>query len=786
MRRRRGARVAGLACVIAATLAAVAVCRLAPPAHAEVDAPAPTVATAASAADSSAASDAVAGAGVAGDADDELAGVVDAVDDYVAADPYGASVKLYLVRDGALSLAYTRQQTAARHPDDAALIGAAASDAGDDDRHGSASIASAAMDGSAAADERVASDDGASVAASRDPAASSADGERAPMAAADGPDAADAATGSSDAGASTSGTGDAATGAVASISTGESVEYEDETYDWGKCSDLLVWLSVMRLVESGQIELSTPVRSELPAGVTLPSGYAGVTMLDLMNHTTGLNVSAIGTLPATYAGTSATESLARYQVSAAYQTGSVVSYSSYDVALAAAIVEGVTGEDICAYIVDNILTPLGMDDTAVAVGVSTARMRQSSDERTARVASSLASEPSSDSLITRLAGVLAGTAVEDLSFTAGSMDGAAVTCVGSVSDMIKLVSALVGSSQMEGVFSSDAVLDQFFETTRTYPGLGTRRVAHGLFALSLRPDAVGITDATSGTTCAVYLDRETGSAAIVIVGESGRAGFAQGIAGRALGPSATPEALMASEDARRATSPAPSAQVQAGETDWDGVYQDVGLPSHGPLRVLTAIDRVVVRITKDGTIGGEQATSLGHGAYVTEEPAGNDPYRFHVSLANGKEFSRATADYVKVPTSRLAFEWALTIGAGLAAAASLGYAVVGVVGLVRARARRRRWRGQASCLLLAVATLLALGWTAGVIIGGKATILALIPVVEVLNAAYVALCVLVALWVVVTRLRGTCATRRQVTLALAMLASALAVCLNLVYWEILP
>ena len=141
---------------------------------------------------------------------------------------------------------------------------------------------------------------------------------------------------------------------------------------------------------------------------------------------------------------------------------------------------------------------------------------------------------------------------------------------------------------------------------------------------------------------------------------------------------------------------------------------------------------------------------------------------------------------MKVPTSRLAFEWALTIGAGLAAAASLGYAVVGVVGLVRARARRRRWRGQASCLLLAVATLLALGWTAGVIIGGKATILALIPVVEVLNAAYVALCVLVALWVVVTRLRGTCATRRQVTLALAMLASALAVCLNLVYWEILP
>ncbi len=776
MRRRRGARVAGLACMIAATLAAVAVCRLAPPAHAEVDAPAPAVATAASAADSSAASDAVVGAGVAGDADDELAGVVDAVDDYVAADPYGASVKLYLVRDGALSLAYTRQQTTARHPDDAALIGAAASGAGDDDRHGSASIASAA------ADARVASDDGASAAASRDPAASSADGERAPMAVADGPDATDAA----DAAAGSSDAGDAATGAVASISTGESVEYEDETYDWGKCSDLLVWLSVMRLVESGQIDLSTPVRSELPAGVTLPSGYASVTMLDLMNHTTGLNVSAIGTLPATYAGTSATESLARYQVRAAYQTGSVVSYSSYDVALAAAIVEGVTGEDICAYIVDNILTPLGMDDTAVAVGVSTARMRQSSDERTARVASSLASEPSSDSLITRLAGVLAGTAVEDLSFTAGSMDGAAVTCVGSVSDMIKLVSALVGSSQMEGVFSSDAVLDQFFETTRTYPGLGTRRVAHGLFALSLRPDAVGITDATSGTTCAVYLDRETGSAAIVIVGESGRAGFAQGIAGRALGPSATPEALMASEDARRATSPAPSAQAQAGETDWDGVYQDVGLPSHGPLRVLTAIDRVVVRITKDGTIGGEQATSLGHGAYVTEEPAGNDPYRFHVSLANGKEFSRATADYVKVPTSRLAFEWALTIGAGLAAAASLGYAVVGVVGLVRARARRRRWRGQASCLLLAVATLLALGWTAGVIIGGKATILALIPVVEVLNAAYVALCVLVALWVVVTRLRGTCATRRQVTLALAMLASALAVCLNLVYWEILP
>ena len=67
----------------------------------------------------------------------------------------------------------------------------------------------------------------------------------------------------------------------------------DASFAWGHVSDMLVWVAVMQLVEQGSIELADPVSTLLSGAVELPQGYSSISMLNLMNHTTGLDVLPI-------------------------------------------------------------------------------------------------------------------------------------------------------------------------------------------------------------------------------------------------------------------------------------------------------------------------------------------------------------------------------------------------------------------------------------------------------------------------------------------------------------
>ena len=80
---------------------------------------------------------------------------------------------------------------------------------------------------------------------------------------------------------------------LADASGGSAVDGQT-TFEWGRCSDLLVWVSLMQLAEEGSLSLSSSVEGLLPEGVELPEGYGALDVLDLMDHTSGLDVALNG------------------------------------------------------------------------------------------------------------------------------------------------------------------------------------------------------------------------------------------------------------------------------------------------------------------------------------------------------------------------------------------------------------------------------------------------------------------------------------------------------------
>ncbi len=146
----------------------------------------------------------------------------------------------------------------------------------------------------------------------------------------------------------------------------------DSVFEWGSCTKLLTWVSVMQLVEQGKLDLNTDIRTYLPEGFLRKLKYEEpVTLLNLMNHNAGWqetitdlfiedtkNVKELG---------AAIQYLEPEQVAA---PGERMAYSNWGTALAGYIVELTSGEPFDAYVMKHIFTPLGMEHTAISPDLS--------------------------------------------------------------------------------------------------------------------------------------------------------------------------------------------------------------------------------------------------------------------------------------------------------------------------------------------------------------------------------------------------------------------------------
>ena len=143
----------------------------------------------------------------------------------------------------------------------------------------------------------------------------------------------------------------------------------DETcvYEWGSVSKLLVWVSVLQLYEQGKIDLEADIREYLPEDFFKKLKYEdSITMLHLMNHNAGWEETSLpieteeeeDILPLE-------EALRKLEPAQTFRPGEITAYSNWGTALAGYIVERISGMEYAEYVRINILTPLGMEQTAV-------------------------------------------------------------------------------------------------------------------------------------------------------------------------------------------------------------------------------------------------------------------------------------------------------------------------------------------------------------------------------------------------------------------------------------
>ncbi len=133
----------------------------------------------------------------------------------------------------------------------------------------------------------------------------------------------------------------------------------------GSVSKTFIWTAVMMLVERGIIDLDADVNTYLD-GVVIPEKFgAPVTMNHLMAHRAGFEDSfGVFTIPRE-GDISLTDALNKNMPARVYPPGARTSYSNWGSALAAKIIEDVTGESYADFLFLEILNPLGMSSTAL-------------------------------------------------------------------------------------------------------------------------------------------------------------------------------------------------------------------------------------------------------------------------------------------------------------------------------------------------------------------------------------------------------------------------------------
>jgi CubicO group peptidase (beta-lactamase class C family) len=146
----------------------------------------------------------------------------------------------------------------------------------------------------------------------------------------------------------------------ADLETRTLVDPEHTLFRPGSVSKLFVWTAVMQLVEQGKLNLDTDVNTYLD--FTIPTTFREpITLKHLLTHTPGFedinqDLWALQVKDMYPLG----EYLKTKIPARVFAPGKVIAYSNYGAALAAYIVERVSGLSFDAYVEQHIFTPLGI------------------------------------------------------------------------------------------------------------------------------------------------------------------------------------------------------------------------------------------------------------------------------------------------------------------------------------------------------------------------------------------------------------------------------------------
>ncbi|MCL1965044.1 MAG: beta-lactamase family protein [Firmicutes bacterium] len=292
----------------------------------------------------------------------------------------------------------------------------------------------------------------------------------------------------------------------------------DTVMEWGSVTKLLVWVSVMQLVEQGKLDLDADIRAYLPEGFLSKLQYDDpITLLHLMNHNAGWQEMYLGAESVMEGAVpSLEEALKVIEPPQIYKPGEITAYSNYGANLAGYIVERAAGKPFYEYVRENIFVVLGMDETALQPG-----WHDNDWVKTQR-----------DKLrcyTTDMQDLGKAYAIYEL-YASGN-------AAGTIADLRKFAQALLpGENGASPLFKESGTLGEMLTQTDYYADGRTARNYHGLWAdPSLVGNVIGHGGNTAGCSAWLMLDLERGIGMVILTNQAGESTYCndmvRGIAG---------------------------------------------------------------------------------------------------------------------------------------------------------------------------------------------------------------------------------------------------------------
>ncbi len=286
---------------------------------------------------------------------------------------------------------------------------------------------------------------------------------------------------------------------------------EDTVYEWGSVSKLLVWVSVMQLLEQGKIDLDVDVQEYLPENFFTRLKYKDpITMKHLMNHNAGWEdaifqmcaIDSDSILPLDQA-------LKTTEPRQINKPGKVCAYSNWGVALAGYIVERISGLPFYQYVQDNIFKPLNIEHTAVSP--------QHID--VPWVKTKLLESEGYTSNLSPIGDGLFNVNIYPAGSTAGTLN-----------DFLAFAKALVPNSEgSKKLFDNDETHNVMFTATLKFPGTEIDYNNHGFWSHEYNVQALGHGGNTIMNSSYLLIDPVSGVGIVIMTNQSSETIYTYGL-----------------------------------------------------------------------------------------------------------------------------------------------------------------------------------------------------------------------------------------------------------------
>ncbi|TDL69491.1 class A beta-lactamase-related serine hydrolase [Paenibacillus amylolyticus] len=289
-------------------------------------------------------------------------------------------------------------------------------------------------------------------------------------------------------------------------------------FEWGSTSKLLVWTSVMKLVEQGKLDLETDIQEYLPEGFLKKLEYdAPITLMNLMHHNAGWEDRLIDLWYSSESDiVELGEALQKFEPRQIDKPGSVVAYSNYGTAMAAYIVEVQSGQPFYKYVNEHIFKPLNMKDTSI-------HPSQYDNLNVLKRRNEIQGYTTNLKLIPK------NRAYISLYPAAGA--------IGTAEDAAKFLAALMPVDRSNLLFTNKDTLEEMLSTSLYYDGTSTPRIAHGFFEVEYWVPALEHAGSTAGFTSKFVFDPESNFGFVVMTNQSNEMVYNVGLVQKVFGSS---------------------------------------------------------------------------------------------------------------------------------------------------------------------------------------------------------------------------------------------------------